>query len=151
MKCFLGPDSANFSFYYSPTSLSYGENFTYWGEITWPSKFTGGYFEETIWRNGIAIFKGKRTRGCNIDLQLPDAPMDYPLWPHVCAAIKGDYIKLAKRVHPFIMKHYKRVIPQELFDNTGKFRLRYDVYHDSNVRFACVEVEFILKSFGGRS
>ncbi len=80
-----------------------------------------------------------------MDLNRPDAPMDYPLWTHVCAAIEGDYIKLAKRVQPLIMKNYERVIPQELFDSTGKFRGRYDIYHNSDVRFACVEVEFEFK------
>ena len=143
-KKFLSdPASANFSFYYSPPALSYGDDFTFWGEITWPRKFKGGYFKETIWRNGEALFKGTRTRGCDIDMNREDAPMDYPLWTHICAAIAGDYIRLAKREHPLIMKHYKRRIPQELFD-TGQFRLRYDVYDNADESFACLEVDIML-------
>ena len=127
-----GPQSANFSIYYSPRNLVYGENITFWGEITWPRKFSGGYLIGTIWLHGERIYKGTYIQDCK------------PIWKDVCIPRAGDYIRFTKRELPLIMKYNKKhVLPE--FIEAGKYKLRADLYDNSNILFACAEIEVLLK------
>ncbi len=136
-----GPDqtiTANFSLYYSPTTVMYGDNITYWGDFTWPRTFTRVKIIESYEFGNNVIFKSTYHR------DYKPFSLKNVFWYIAHMFKKGDSFHISKRETPFFVNHNSRNMPKDAV-LPGLYKARRVAFDDSGVMFVCMELGVTVK------